>query len=100
MTIYGHRHCYHASSDLKPSLDNAPAVPTNITHSRLNNFLAGAGQFYGMGIHNRLWTLRHSGAPHVQLKVYSVPELKVRLTYRKEHGHFGLKLSIREFPSR
>ncbi|KAL4212123.1 glycosyl hydrolases family 38 N-terminal domain-containing protein [Rhizopus microsporus] len=76
MTIYGHRHCHHASNDLKPPLDNAPSVPTNIAHSRLNNFLAGAGQFYSMGIHNRLWILRHSGAPHVQLKVYSVPDVK------------------------
>ncbi|KAG1458244.1 hypothetical protein G6F46_000079 [Rhizopus delemar] len=82
MTIYGHRHSDHACHSHKPAVDLAPPVPTNITHSRLNNFLADAGQFYGMGIHNRLWTLRHSGAPHVQLKVYSVPELE-RITFKE-----------------
>ncbi|KAG1442221.1 hypothetical protein G6F56_011157 [Rhizopus delemar] len=80
MTIYGHRHSDHACHSLKPSVDNAPVVPTNITHSRLNNFLAGGGQFYGMGIHNRLWISRHSGSPHIQLKFYSVPDLE-RITF-------------------
>lgn len=82
MTIYGHRHSDHACHSLKPSVDNAPVVPTNITHSRLNNFLAGGGQFYGMGIHNRLWISRHSGSPHIQLKFYSVPDLEVNVLER------------------
>lgn len=76
MTIYGHKHSHHASNDYSPSLDNAPRVPKNITQSRINNFMSNGGQFHGMGIHRGLWKLRKSGPPHVQLKVYSVPELK------------------------
>ncbi|KAI9257901.1 galactose mutarotase-like domain-containing protein [Sporodiniella umbellata] len=76
MTIYGHRHSDHACHSSVPAVDKAPVVPTNITHSRLDNFLSGGGQFYGMGIHHRLWILRHSGAPHVELKVYSVPDME------------------------
>lgn len=78
MTIYGHRHSHHATTADHPPLDNAPRVPRNITHSRINNFLADGGQFHGMGIHRGLWKLRQSGPPHVALKVYSVPDLKVR----------------------
>lgn len=79
MTIHGHRHSHHANTGLSPALDNAPRVPRNITHSRIDNFLSGGGQFYGMGIHQNLWKKRHSGHPHVVLKVYSVPDLKVNL---------------------
>lgn len=78
MTIYGQRHSHHATTTMEPSLDNAPLVPRNITHSRIDNFLSGGGQFYGMGIHRGLWKLRHSGPPHVKLRVYSVPDLKVK----------------------
>ncbi|KAF7725437.1 Glycoside hydrolase, 38 vacuolar alpha mannosidase [Apophysomyces ossiformis] len=59
-----------------PSLDNTPRVPTNITRSRIDNFMSSGGQFYSMGIHRGLWELRHSGYPHVQLRVYNVPDLK------------------------
>ncbi|KAI8642212.1 galactose mutarotase-like domain-containing protein [Parasitella parasitica] len=76
MTIYGHRHSSHATTTDNPPLDNAPRVPKNITHSRINNFLADGGQFHGMGIHRGLWKLRKGGPPHVELKVYSVPDLK------------------------
>ncbi|KAI8366245.1 galactose mutarotase-like domain-containing protein [Blakeslea trispora] len=76
MTIYGHKHSHHADNSMRPALDNAPRVPNNITQSRINNFLAGSGQFYGMGIQRGLWNNRRSGSPHVQLKVYSVPELQ------------------------
>lgn len=77
MTIYGHRHSHHADTQVSPPLDKAPRVPKNITQSRINNFLSEGGQFYGMGIQRFLWIKRHSGAPHVVLKVYSVPDLKV-----------------------
>lgn len=77
MTIHGHRHSHHANMHVSPALDNAPRVPKNITHSRIDNFLSGGGQFYGMGIHRSLWIKRQSGPPHVTLKVYSVPDLKV-----------------------
>lgn len=77
MTIYGHRHNHHANTLVNPPLDNAPRVPKNITHSRIDNFLSGGGQFYGMGIHRNLWTKRQAGQPNVELKVYSVPDLKV-----------------------
>ncbi|KAI8885832.1 glycoside hydrolase family 38 protein [Backusella circina FSU 941] len=76
MTIYGHRHSDHASHAHTPPVDNSPRVPKNITHSRINNFLADSGQFYGMGIQRNLWENRHSGSPHVTLQVYSVPDLK------------------------
>lgn len=79
MTIYGHHHSSHATVTDNPPLDNAPRVPRNITHSRINNFLSDGGQFHGMGIHRGLWKLRKGGPPHVELKVYSVPELKVNL---------------------
>lgn len=81
MTIYGHRHSHHADTMVKPPLDNAPRVPKNITQSRINNFLSGGGQFHGMGIHANLWSKRQSGIPHVELKVYSVPDLKVRESF-------------------
>jgi alpha-mannosidase len=77
MTIYGHRHSHHADTNSLPAIDNAPRVPRNITHSRIDNFLSEGGQFYGMGIHRNLWIKRQSGSPHVVLKVYSVPDLKV-----------------------
>ncbi|KAI7906375.1 galactose mutarotase-like domain-containing protein [Cokeromyces recurvatus] len=76
MTIYGHRHSHHADNSLRPSLDNAPRVPKNITQSRVNNFLASGGQFYGMGIQTKFWLARQGGPPYVNLKVYSVPDLK------------------------
>lgn len=81
MTIYGHKHSHHADNSMRPALDNAPRVPNNITQSRINNFLAGSGQFYGMGIQRGLWNNRRSGSPHVQLKVYSVPELQVSIQF-------------------
>jgi alpha-mannosidase len=84
MTIYGHRHSHHATNSIEPPLDNAPRVPRNITHSRIDNFLSGGGQFHGMGIHRRLWKLRHSGSPHVKLRVYSVPDLKVKKKKQKK----------------
>ena len=77
MTIYGHHHAHHADTHVKPAQDNAPRVPKNITHSRIDNFLSGGGQFHGMGIHRNLWSKRISGAPHVVLQVHSVPDLKV-----------------------
>lgn len=77
MTIHGHCHSHHANTSVNPPMDNAPRVPKNITHSRINNFLADGGQFHGMGIHRNLWIKRQSGSPHVDLKVYSVPDLKV-----------------------
>ncbi|SAM00317.1 hypothetical protein [Absidia glauca] len=61
---------------LKPSIDNTPKIPRNINQSRINNFLAENGQFYSMGIHQGLWKSRLTGAPHVKLSVYSVPDLK------------------------
>ncbi|KAG2207470.1 hypothetical protein INT47_004218 [Mucor saturninus] len=82
MTIHGHCHSHHADISFNPPKDNAPRVPKNITHSRINNFLADGGQFHGMGIHRNLWIKRQSGSPHVNLKVYSVPDLK-RLTYKE-----------------
>ncbi|GAA5808553.1 hypothetical protein MFLAVUS_001944 [Mucor flavus] len=82
MTIYGHRHNHHANTLVNPPLDNAPRVPKNITHSRIDNFLSGGGQFYGMGIHRNLWTKRQAGQPNVELKVYSVPDLK-RITFKE-----------------
>jgi alpha-mannosidase len=78
MTIYGHRHSDHTSHTYAPPVDNSPRVPKNITQSRVNNFLADGGQFYGMGIQRILWENRHSGSPHVTLQVYSVPDLKVK----------------------
>ncbi|KAG0171993.1 Glycoside hydrolase, 38 vacuolar alpha mannosidase [Apophysomyces sp. BC1034] len=65
-----------------PSLDNAPRVPSNITRSRIDNFLSSSGQFHSMGIHRGLWELRHSGEPHVLLRVHSVPGLK-RITFKE-----------------
>ncbi|KAI9473459.1 MAG: galactose mutarotase-like domain-containing protein [Benjaminiella poitrasii] len=82
MTIYGHRHNHHADNSFNPSLDNAPRVPRNITQSRINNFLSNNGQFYGMGIQNRLWCQRQGGPPYVSLKVYSVPDLK-RISFKE-----------------
>ncbi|CAO3591355.1 unnamed protein product [Absidia cylindrospora] len=67
---------------LKPAVDNTPKIPRNINESRINNFLATNGQFYSMGIHKGLWTKRHSGAPHVKLSVYSVPNLE-RITFKE-----------------
>ncbi|KAG2205482.1 hypothetical protein INT46_007474 [Mucor plumbeus] len=81
MTIYGHHHSSHATTTDNPPLDNAPRVPRNITHSRINNFLSDGGQFHGMGIHRGLWKLRKGGSPYVDLKVYSVPDLK-RITFK------------------
>jgi alpha-mannosidase len=63
---------------LRPLVDNTPKIPHNINQSRINNFLAVNGQFYSMGIHQGLWKTRYSGAPHVQLSYYSVPDMKVR----------------------
>ncbi|KAI8334604.1 hypothetical protein BC941DRAFT_472537 [Chlamydoabsidia padenii] len=67
---------------LKSSIDNTLRVPRNINQSRINNFLAETGQFYGMGIHQDHWKTRLSGAPHVKLGVYSVPNLK-RITFKE-----------------
>ncbi|KAI8986966.1 galactose mutarotase-like domain-containing protein [Pilobolus umbonatus] len=76
MPIYGHRHSHHACSSSQPAIDQAPRVPANITQSRINNFMSDGGQFYGMGIQRVFWTTRCTGQPHVQLRVYSVPDLK------------------------
>ncbi|CAO3608492.1 unnamed protein product [Mucor fragilis] len=98
MTIYGHRHSHHATTADHPPVDNAPRVPRNITHSRINNFLADGGQFHGMGIHRGLWKMRKSGPPHVALKVYSVPDLK-RIPFKDavSHEFKDFKLGQRNF---
>ncbi|KAI9306871.1 galactose mutarotase-like domain-containing protein [Cunninghamella echinulata] len=67
---------------MKPLLDKTPRVPNDITHNRINNFLASNGQFYRMGIHSRLWKLRYSGEPYVKLSVYSVPHLKEATSHK------------------
>ena len=59
------------------SVDNTPLVPHNIMESRIANFMSSKSIFYRMGIHRGLWTQRHSGSPHVDISVYSVPDLNV-----------------------
>ncbi|KAI7852311.1 galactose mutarotase-like domain-containing protein [Circinella umbellata] len=67
------------------AVNNTPLVPSNITESRIANFMSSKTIFYRMGIHRGLWTLRHSGSPHVEISVYSVPDLKeaVSQTFQK-----------------
>ncbi|KAI8331324.1 glycosyl hydrolases family 38 N-terminal domain-containing protein [Chlamydoabsidia padenii] len=86
----------------KPPVDNTPKIPRNINQSRINNFLAGNGQFYSMGIHKGLWKTRHSGAPHVQLSYYSVPDMREAIgqtfTPFEQHQHnFGPSWSTHWF---
>ncbi|KAL1936531.1 hypothetical protein VTP01DRAFT_665 [Rhizomucor pusillus] len=64
------------AASLKPPVDNAPRVPRDITKSRIDNFISSGSIFYQMGIHQCLWSLRHSGPPHVKLSVYEVPDLQ------------------------
>ncbi|ORY96481.1 glycosyl hydrolases family 38 N-terminal domain-domain-containing protein [Syncephalastrum racemosum] len=66
----------------KPPIDATPRVPVNLTHSRVDNFMSDGGIFHSMGIHRALWQDRHSGAPHVVLSVYDVPDLK-RITFKE-----------------
>ncbi|KAI9489855.1 glycosyl hydrolases family 38 N-terminal domain-containing protein [Zychaea mexicana] len=77
-----------------PAVDNTPRVPSDIARSRVANFLSAGSNFYTMGIHRGLWVHRHSGAPHVELSVYSVPDLKrvpfkdaVSQTFKKVDQH-------------
>ena len=60
-----------------PAIDTTPRVPANIAEARIANFMSKDGIFHSMGIYRGVWSLRHSGTPHVALSVYSVPDLKV-----------------------
>ncbi|KAI9027605.1 glycosyl hydrolases family 38 N-terminal domain-containing protein [Phycomyces nitens] len=64
------------------SLDKNPRVPRNITKGRINNFMSSGGQFHSMGIHQALWEARYNGEPYVNLRVFSVPNLK-RITFEE-----------------
>ncbi|KAI8142671.1 glycosyl hydrolases family 38 N-terminal domain-containing protein [Fennellomyces sp. T-0311] len=64
-----------------PAIDRTPRVPSNIAEARVANFMSSNGIFRSMGIYRGLWTLRHSGTPHITLSVYSVPDLK-RISFK------------------
>ena len=72
---------------MRPPVENTPRVPRNITRSRIDNFMAGVGQFHSMGIHSRPVENEHNGEPHVSLSFYSVPDLQVSLFVKTRCTH-------------